>query len=318
MYICQYCSKECKSIHSLHGHERLCKLNPNYEENHKIHHQNVIESSIKRMKEIYDADPLNQIKTYNLICSKCGKEYQLDIKVRLYERGCYRKTCSNKCANSRKWSNESNEQRSNKIKQERLHVCPICGKTFMYKGVAINTRCDDCQIKRRSENIGLHKINCEICNKEIYVKAKDAKYCYECCNKLGKKPYQIYSFEGKKIFSTFTKQKLSEATKQLMAKGKIKPWQSRNIKSYAEKFFHKVLSLNNIPYEHEVSESGYFLDFVIKTKTKIIDLEIDGKQHWTDQERIEHDKIRDAKMTSLGYYVYRIPWNSINNDKRES
>ena len=103
----------------------------------------------------------------------------------------------------------------------------------MHKGVAINIRCDDCKVKRKSKYVGLHQINCEMCNKEIFVKAKDAKYCYECANKLGKKPHQIYSPDGKKIVSIFTKQKLSESAKRAMAEGKIKPWQSRNIKSYA-------------------------------------------------------------------------------------
>ena len=35
MYYCQYCSKECKSLQSIRGHERLCKLNPNFEEDIK-------------------------------------------------------------------------------------------------------------------------------------------------------------------------------------------------------------------------------------------------------------------------------------------
>jgi hypothetical protein len=104
MYYCQYCNKECVSKLSKSAHERFCKLNPNYEQNIKAHIEKVsskaVEASIKAVKEKAANDPLNQIKTYNLICSKCGKEYQLDIKVRLYERGCYRKTCSSKCAHA--------------------------------------------------------------------------------------------------------------------------------------------------------------------------------------------------------------------------
>ena len=50
----------------------------------------------------------------------------------------------------------------------------------------------------------------------VAAKAKDAKYCYECAPKLGKKPYQIYSADGKKIISIFTKQKNSKGFRYLL------------------------------------------------------------------------------------------------------
>ena len=121
MYTCQYCSKECKSNRSKIAHERFCKLNPNYETNIQHHIETVsikgARAFTRVIKEKALNDPLNQIKTYNLICSKCGKAYQLDIKVRLYERGCYKKTCSIKCAHSRELSDESKNRRTNKLKQ---------------------------------------------------------------------------------------------------------------------------------------------------------------------------------------------------------
>lgn len=273
MYYCQYCSKECKSLQSLRGHERLCKLNPNFEENLKKQNECTSNGLQKYFKKKVESDPLNQIQTYNLICSKCGKEYQLDLKVRLYNRGCYPKTCSSKCAHARVLSDKSKKQKLENLKKDyehkRKYICKLCGKEYVFE-----------------KNISTKAF----CSKEHYlewrknIKKYDPEYC----------------------------KKLSATAKRLMAEGKIKPWTNRNIKSYAEKFFHKVLSLNNISYEYEVPESGYFLDFVIKTNTKVIDLEIDGKQHWEDKERAEHDKIRDKKLTDLGYLVYRIPWNSIN------
>ena len=102
-----------------------------------------------------------------------------------------------------------------------------------------------------------------------------------------------------------------------MKEGKIKPWQSRGKmnKSYPEEFFIKVLTNNNISFESEKYESGYFLDFFIQTPKGKIDLEIDGKQH---KERAEHDQERDIKLSNLGYLVYRIKWNEINSDKGSS
>ena len=52
MYYCQYCSKECKSLQSLRGHERLCKLNPNFEENLKKN-----ERELKLLKEYIEKYP---------------------------------------------------------------------------------------------------------------------------------------------------------------------------------------------------------------------------------------------------------------------
>ena len=43
----------------------------------------------------------------------------------------------------------------------------------------------------------------------------------------------------------------------------------------------------------------------------MIDLEIDGKQH-TYADRIQHDKIRDKRIRTLGYLIYRVSWNNIN------
>lgn len=113
---------------------------------------------------------------------KCGKEYTLDLRIRDFNNGKYRKTCSNKCGKSHVLSEESRLKQSLASKKKRLHTCPKCGKQFMNAGTGITrVLCKDCKGKVRSKNIGLHKINCKQCNKEIYVKAEAAKYCYECC-----------------------------------------------------------------------------------------------------------------------------------------
>ena len=97
-------------------------------------------------------------------------------------------------------------------------------------------------------------------------------------------------------------------------------WQARDQISYAEQFFMEVLSNNNINYIHELSVrkqdgiNSYFLDFYIETKDLKIDLEIDGKQHQY-QDRQESDLNRDSYLSSLGYYVYRLPWNEINTEE---
>lgn len=155
-----------------------------------------------------------------------------------------------------------------------------------------------------------HKHNCIICGKEFYLRIiKSGKLgggntCCETCHKelikqVGKETYQKIKNEGR-----------------------FQGWKSRNITSYAEKFWKQVLDNNNIKYIREqLVEYGnlgngerYFLDFYIEHNGRKIDLEIDGKQH-KYQDRQESDIKRDNFLKSLGYEVYRIDWNSINTDK---
>lgn len=103
--------------------------------------------------------------------------------------------------------------------------------------------------------------------------------------------------------------------------GKHKGWQSRNILSYPERFFIRVLKRNKINNFCEPNytikkrdlglddDSNYFLDFYFEEKK--IDLEIDGKQYELD-ERKESDKNRDKILTKNEIRVYRIKWKNIN------
>ena len=75
----------------------------------------------------------------------------------------------------------------------------------------------------------------------------------------------------------------------------------------------KVLDNNNISYENEVKVPGYLyrLDFKITLPNgKIVDLEIDGKQHCY-ADRNQHDMLRNKRIRALGYLVYRISWNNM-------
>lgn len=59
------------------------------------------------------------------------------------------------------------------------------------------------------------------------------------------------------------------------------------------------------------SPSCYFLDFFFPDK--MIDLEIDGKQH-KYKDRKQSDKVGDNLLRKSGYNIFRIEWKSINND----
>ena len=63
----------------------------------------------------------------------------------------------------------------------------------------------------------------------------------------------------------------------------------------------------SIPFEK------YFLDFFINVDGRLINLEIDGKQH-KYPEREASDRVRDEFIKSNNIEVYRIEWNSINTE----
>lgn len=260
------------------GHEKFCEFNPNRDKYLKqaqeaFHKASMIANSKK--KEQAAQDPLNQIKTYDLACQKCGKSYQLEIKVRDFLKGNYQKTCSSKCAHQRDRSPETKEKIKvgvNKaLNKGRTHTCIKCKKEYVSSAFRDGI-CDDCRKKKEllpkrikkssnsinrpyyskyikhnqyvKHNIGLHKVICEKCGKEVYANDDRCKYCADCAEELNVWKFQTFSADGKRLFSKKHCQRLSERTKKLMKDGKVKPWQSRSIKSYPEKFFEKVLRNN--------------------------------------------------------------------------
>lgn len=142
-----------------------------------------------------------------------------------------------------------------------------------------------------------HKCTCVVCGSEFYSTHKHSTHCSVQCT--AKDPN--------------VKDKMREKVQERINNGTFSGWQSRNITSYPEQFWIKVLDDHNITYVREdFSTKKYFLDFLIEKNGKKIDLEIDGKQH---KDRKDHDKERDEYLTNLGYIIYRIDWNSINNQK---
>lgn len=112
-----------------------------------------------------------------------------------------------------------------------------------------------------------------------------------------------------------TSNRSKEIMNKLISEGKHIGWQSRNIISYPEQFWMKVLENNNIDYKHNffIKKHHYFLDFFININNKKIDLEIDGKQHKYEN-RLYHDIERDKNLKKDGYIIYRVEWNSINTE----
>lgn len=153
---------------------------------------------------------------------------------------------------------------------------------------------------------------------------KDKTYiCKWCGNEfvLERKPnrrFRIVKYCCKECHDSSVKEIFHNKVMKEIENGTFVGWKSRNITSYAEKFFINVLNNNNIKYIKEYAlkrehEQSYFLDFYIEKNNVKIDLEIDGKQH-KYEDRIENDIIRDEYVKSKNIEVYRISWNEINTE----
>ena len=264
----------------------------------------------EKEKENYSINP----KT----CLNCGKP--IPYKDRLVKKFC-NSSCAAKYNNSHRAprSEESRKKTSEKLKQlyeddpERFfddnekHYKLIS----MLNGVKINIDSRKASDLYYSNEICLSEIEknfpdliheCSVCGKKFVARTrKNKRYlkkettCSDECRK------ELWRRKGK------------ESYKKIKEEGRFQGWKSRNIKSYAEKFWEKVLDNNGICYTREYYYKKYFLDFKIDIGNKILDLEIDGKQH-EYEDRKEKDKVRDEFLTSEDIVVYRIKWNEVNSE----
>ena len=195
------------------------------------------------------------------------------------------------------------------------HRCEHCGKVMIEKFGSGRFCSRTCANRHKHSEETKQKISiqsrkykkkkkvCSICGKKLRGINKTG-LCMNCLNNTAEGK-QVKIFLGKQGYAT------------MKANGTHKPWQSRNIISYAERFWTKVLCDNDISYQKELAvkheNSNYFLDFYIEVNGNKIDLEIDGKQHQY-KDRIESDAARDNYLKSLGYIIYRISWNEINSE----
>lgn len=93
-----------------------------------------------------------------------------------------------------------------------------------------------------------------------------------------------------------------------------------NRRSYPEKWFIKnVLNKYDLYSKYKIVEKlsfgKYFLDFAIIDLK--IDIEIDGQQHFRNNENINHDILRDNFLLKNGWKVYRLAWVEIKNNPNE-
>jgi len=256
------------------------------------------------IKNSIDTSHLQKIIKY---CPNCGK---IIIKND-------NKFCNSSCAGT-----YNNKNRTLSIETKKLISDKLIGRTLSVehrmKLIGENNGRWKEKIKRIVERkIVIHKESgyifndrrntCLMCEKDLTHKQKIRKNDF-CSNSCSSK-FRYSKQEERNKNSIVMKKRVNDRLHN--------GWASRNIVSYPEQFFIKVLNNNNIEFIHNYpvnkkdlglnDSHNYFLDFYIKDKK--IDLEIDGRQH---KDRKEHDYLRDKILINNGYIVYRIDWKNIN------
>jgi len=199
------------------------------------------------------------------------------------------KTCSHKCANrlfAKPLLDDQKEKIRNGIQKYLLSINKTLVTRKLKTGKSI----------QYLSKIKIEKM-CNLCSRLFFSKKRNQVFCSNKCSALSRKDNIEY------------REKLRQAQLKRISNGTHSGWKSRNNPSYAELFFMKVLTNNNIVYKFEEPCGKYFIDFAIESKK--IALEIDGKQHLLE-DRKKSDQLKDEYLTSHGWNVYRIPWKSIN------
>lgn len=107
---CKYCGKICKNPNSLRNHERLCKKNPNHQENPMKGIEPWNKGLTKENNNILSYMSVNSPNRKEFVpyyCERCGKLVSKPFGAN--------KFCSIKCANTHKISTEQRKKISNQI-----------------------------------------------------------------------------------------------------------------------------------------------------------------------------------------------------------
>lgn len=224
-------------------------------------------------------------KEFIVKCKKCGKEFSVIEEETKFPIKGDKYFCCRSCANSRGKRSQETKDKIRKTLKDGISNHKYILKNQFGEYTYGNRIC-----------------KCEQCQKD-FISDKNKRFCSDECR------------------HNHTSILISKLRNNEIKNGIFQGWKSRNITSYAEKFWKKVLDNNNIKYIREyIFEYGnkrngerYFLDFYIEINNRKIDLEIDGKQHLYE-DRKEADKIRDEYIKSKGIEVYRILWNEINSE----
>ena len=225
-----------------------------------------------------------------LICEHCGVE----ISVSNYSKHIRR----------HEKHPESFETPKYQIKHEGLN-CSFCGKLCKNRNSLSNHE-RLCRLNPDKQASAIERYNIsdhQVWNKGLTVES-DERVKQHALSRKGREG----TFKGKH-HSDSAKQKLREARLNYLSRNpdKVPSLLNHSSKtSYPELYFSELFEIENIPLKHHKQISYYQLDFY--NEECMLDIEIDGEQHYVDERIVESDKRRSRYLEDLGWTVFRIRW----------
>lgn len=146
MYTCKFCGRRFESSRQLGGHMVLCKKNPKRQ-------QTLDKQANKKAKK----------QKYWIHCEVCGQSFEVFIFPSEYQKGFYRKTCSNNCSHKLTVQNtdkiSKNKSIQNSINKKistipkKYRYCEYCGNKILTERKNSNYCSEECMIKGRHEKL---------------------------------------------------------------------------------------------------------------------------------------------------------------------
>lgn len=207
------------------------------------------------------------------------------------------------------------------------------------KGFEMKHKCDKCgkELKNRG-GLGQHKKNCNLTDEikkrikkmyfddklsinEIIKKGHKRNHIDFVLSGITRSKSQASKLAHKKYPKKF---KFSEETKQKMRKKRLEylkkhpfenAWRRTNL-SYIEKLFQNLINKNNLSKKYDIireyCEFPFYIDFAFLNIKLAV--EIDGSQHWRNEENKKRDIRKNCFLTKKGWRVYRVPSFKLKND----
>lgn len=185
--ICPYCGEHLfVNKKQFANHIRWCKSNPKYDEIYK--------NFTNKLKQ----NKLNKLNKYTFICEVCGKEYNIELTEKEYNKHKYRKTCSDECAKKltvlhtnllNKNFNIISTFKKKYIKTEYIKKCKFCNKEFKTNRINQDFCCKSCARKNKIiENKNLYNIKTiyrNSCSFRFSIKDFPDEFDFSLINKFG-------------------------------------------------------------------------------------------------------------------------------------
>jgi len=219
------------------------------------------------------------------------------------------------------------ENKQNRITEynKNPNTCKFCGNVFSYEKRG-KLFCDNScaakfnNAKRKHSEETKNKIS-----KTSKISRPQTIYIKKCIGcgieyKTRKKNQKYHNANCARQYVTRlpeNREKNRQAQLKLVKAGTHIGWKTRTVKpSYPEQYFIDLFEKENISgWIRDKKEGAYFIDFAFSEK--MIALEIDGKQHWLDLDRIDSDIKKDKLLKERGWKVFRIKWFNPINDKNK-